>query len=260
MGLVLAFLLFLVVFFVWIVLRDYVIYNLYAMKIPTVQPVHRLFGHAGFFMGKNSCQLFRLMVKLYANVDRVGKLWMGPIPVLLVNHPDLIQQLMNKPEVYSKPFFYKYIGLNTSLITEQRGQMWRKHRKLLNPTFSTRVLTEFVPIMDARARKMVRTMAAFADGKSEVDILPLTAECTLEMVFSTTMGCRMEERDGQKQYVRSLEKVMECIGERILNIDRYLEPVYRFTKAYKNDKITRYFCNGFTDQVFKSESTSCRNF
>lgn len=129
------------------------------------------------------------------------------------------------------------------------GQTWRKSRKLLNPAFSTKILNEFVPIMDARARKMVGKLAQLADGKTEFDILPITAQCTLEMVFSTTMGCRMEERQGEKQYVRSLEGLMTCMGERVLNIDRYLEPIYRLTRAYRMERAFRDTCNGFTEKV-----------
>lgn len=120
---------------------------------------------------------------------------------------------------------------------------------MLNPAFSTRILNEFVPIMDSRARKMVKSLAVLADDKTEFDILPITAQCTLEMVFSTTMGCKMEERPGEREYVRCLEGLMTCIGERILNIDRYLGPVYRFTKAYQVDKVCRDTCNGFTEKV-----------
>nr|XP_029717826.1 cytochrome P450 4V2-like [Aedes albopictus] len=248
---VLAFLLFTTFFSLLVLIRRYVIDNRYALKIPTVSPVHPLIGHCGLYMGKNTRQVFWLMAKCFRVVDRLSKLRFATIPVLLVNHPDLIQELMTRPELYDKPFFYEYMGLGKGLITEQRGQMWRRSRKLLNPTFSTRILNEFVPIMDARARKMIGSLAELADGKTEFDILPITAQCTLEMVFSTTMGCRMEERQGEREYVRCLEGLMTCIGERMLNIDRYLGPVYRFTKAYKVDKVCRDTCNGFTEKIIQ---------
>lgn len=96
---------------------------------------------------------------------------------------------------------------------------------------------------------MVGNLAQLADGKTEFDILPITAQCTLAMVFSTTMGCRMEERQGEKEYVWSLEGLMTCMGERILNIDRYLEPVYRLARVYQMEKVFRDTCNGFTEKV-----------
>lgn len=119
MAVLLPFALFTALFFLLILIRRYVIDNLYALKIPTVAPVHPVLGHTAIFMRKNTRQLFWLYVKCFERVDRLAKLHFGPIPVLLVNHPDVIQELMTRPELCDKPFFYEYIGLGRGLITEQ---------------------------------------------------------------------------------------------------------------------------------------------
>lgn len=85
------------------------------------------------------------------------------------------------------------------------GKKWLITRKALNPTFNTRVLTNFVPIMDARAKKLVETMRPLADSGEKINILEYLSECTLEMVFSTTMGRKAYELPGQKDYVKHLE-------------------------------------------------------
>lgn len=114
-----AFIPFTALFFLLTLIRRYVIDNWYALKIPTVSPVHPVLGHVAIFMRKNTRQLFWLYVKCFEGVNRLAKLHFGPIPVLLVNHPDVIQELMTRPELYDKPFFYEFMGLGRGLITEQ---------------------------------------------------------------------------------------------------------------------------------------------
>lgn len=67
------------------------------------------------------------------------------------------------------------------------------------------MLTSFLPIMDFRASRMVAKLSPLADGQTEVDILKFIGECTLEMVFSTTMGRNAHELPGQREYIGNLE-------------------------------------------------------
>ncbi|XP_053690848.1 probable cytochrome P450 4d14 [Sabethes cyaneus] len=134
-------------------------------------------------------------------------------------------------------------------LTVVAGEKWRRVRKLLNPTFNTRMLTSFMPIMDFRASRMVAKLSPLADGKTEVDIMKFVGECTLEMVFSTTMGRNAHELPGQREYIRNLEIIQNLIGERILNANQYLGIFYRMSSSYKAEKSSRDYCNNFTDKI-----------
>ncbi|XP_055544450.1 cytochrome P450 4V2-like [Wyeomyia smithii] len=221
----------------------------FADQIFTVQPVYPILGHAGVFSGKSSKQAFWLTVKYFQQVDRLGKILLGPRPFVLVNQPDLLQQVLTRSDLHDKPFFYDFLTLGGGLITERSGEKWRRVRKLLNPTFNTRMLTNFLPIMDFRASKMVATLDPLADGQTDVDIMKFIGECTLEMVFSTTMGRNAHELPGQREYIRNLEIIQNCVGERILNANQYLGVFYRMSNAYKIEQISRDFCNKFTDKI-----------
>ncbi|XP_058817576.1 cytochrome P450 4V2-like [Topomyia yanbarensis] len=218
-------------------------------KIPTVLPVHPIVGHILMFMGKSSERAFWLTVKYFSQVDRLGKIMFGPKPFVLVNHPDLLQQILTSNDVHDKPFFYDFVGLGGGLITEGSGERWRRLRKLLNPTFNTRMLNSFLPIMDFRANKMIAKLRSLADGQTVIDISKFTEECTLEMVFSTTMGRKALELPGQREYTHHLKIIQNLLGERILNTNQYLGFMYRMSDAYKREHISRDYCNKFTDKI-----------
>ncbi|KAL1381195.1 hypothetical protein pipiens_013640 [Culex pipiens pipiens] len=215
----------------------------YSAKIPTVKPNFPLLGQAPLMWRKNSRDAFRLMYDFFTQVDRAGKMMIGPKPVILVNHPDLVQQVLTRNDMCGKPFFYDFLGIKGGLMAKS-GMITRK---ALNPTFNTRVLTNFVPIMDARAKKLVETMRPLADSGEKINILEYLSECTLEMVFSTTMGRKAYELPGQKDYVKHLESVLTRLGERIVDVSQFLGVFYRMTDAYKKEQISRKFCDKFTD-------------
>ncbi|XP_055540596.1 cytochrome P450 4V2-like [Wyeomyia smithii] len=221
----------------------------FADQIPTVRPVYPILGHLVAFSGKSSEQAFWLTVRYFQQVDRLGKIVLGPKPFVLVNQPDLLQQVLTRSDLHDKPFFYDFLTLGGGLITERSGEKWHHVRKLLNPTFNTRMLTNFLPIMDYRASRMVAKLGPLADGQTEVDIMKFIGECTLEMVFSTTMGRNAHELPGQREYIRNLEVIQNCVGERILNANQYLGVFYRMSIAYKIEQISRDICNKFTDKI-----------
>ncbi|XP_058453176.1 cytochrome P450 4V2-like [Malaya genurostris] len=221
----------------------------FANKICATLPVHPVFGHILFFMGKSSDQAFCLVNKYFSQVDRLGKLLTGPKALIMVNHPDLLQQILTSSDLHDKPFFYKFFGLGGGLITENSGERWLRVRKLLNPTFNTRMLTSYLPIMDFRTKRMITKLRTMADGQTDVNILKFIGECTLEMVFSTTMGRNAHELPGQREYIQNLEVIQNLLGERILNVNQHLEFVYRMSKAYKREQSSRDYCNKFTDKI-----------
>ncbi|XP_039440779.1 cytochrome P450 4V2-like [Culex pipiens pallens] len=227
----------------------------YSASIPTIQPSYPIVGNIPSFWGKSSKQALWAVVKSFQRVDRMGKLMIGPKPILLVNHPDLLQQILMRGDLHDKPFFYDFMGLGGGLITERDGKRWLMERKVLNPTFNTRMLTSFLPIMDARARKMVANLGPMADGRTVVDLLKYVGECTLEIVFNTTMGRNANELPGQREYVKHLDIIMTRLGERMMNVNQFLDIFYRMTSAYKSEHASRIFCNDFTDKIIRERRT-----
>lgn len=52
------------------------------------------------------------------NVKRVAKFWLGPLPVLGVRHPDVIQKILSVEDYLEKtPMFYQTFGINKSMIS-----------------------------------------------------------------------------------------------------------------------------------------------
>lgn len=58
------------------------------------------------------------MMKMAKNHDRMAMFWLGPIPILGVIHPDLIQKVYQNENYMEKPaFFYNIFGVDNALVS-----------------------------------------------------------------------------------------------------------------------------------------------
>ncbi|KAL9700841.1 hypothetical protein quinque_004282 [Culex quinquefasciatus] len=111
--------------------------NSYSKRIPSVEPIVPILGHIPMLCGINTQEIFEFFVKSFQQVDRMGKIMLGPVPMVMVNHPDLMEQILTNGDMYNKPFLYDFFELGVGLITEREQDEF--HSKLL--IFLDQVLT-----------------------------------------------------------------------------------------------------------------------
>lgn len=104
----------------------------------------------------------------------------GPIPKVMVNHPDLIKQVLLSPDCLQKVSFYRFFGWGNGLATAD-AKVWKIHRKLLNPAFSTKMLQSFIPIFSEVSREFSEILEGHLN-KSEFDILDYAVKATLDSI------------------------------------------------------------------------------
>jgi cytochrome P450 len=89
---------------------------------------------------------------------------------------------------YVKAFTYRPLRalVGNGLLTSE-GEVWRRHRRLVQPVFSRREVTGFGPQMATAARRMAQRWDAFPDG-SRVDVLREMSALTLQIAGSALFG------------------------------------------------------------------------
>jgi cytochrome P450 len=60
--------------------------------------------------------------------------------------------------------------------------IWRRHRKILNPTFNLKILESFLPIFVEKSRQLAEDMGKNVDN-ADFNVMDITIKYTLEAVF-----------------------------------------------------------------------------
>lgn len=58
---------------------------------------------------------------------------------------------------------------------------WRKHRKIISPTFNQRILDTFVPVFDQQSKILVEQLSGQI-GAGQFEIAKYVSQCSLDMV------------------------------------------------------------------------------
>lgn len=68
----------------------------------------------------------------------VGKnsfLWEGPTPKVIITDPEQIKEIFNKIQDFEKPKLSPSFKLLGTGLANLEGDIWRMHRKIINPAF-----------------------------------------------------------------------------------------------------------------------------
>lgn len=121
--------------------------------------------------------------------SHINKGWLGPFCIIDIRNPEWIRKILYSDKCIDRADFYSF-PYKTGLLYSG-GDMWRRHRKILNPAFSTNKLNSFHPIVNDKARKLTEVLSGYVD-KDPFNVLRLLAALTLESLMRTSFGLEKE--------------------------------------------------------------------
>lgn len=134
-----------------------------------------------------------------------ARFWLGPELLVFAETPEALKIVLNSPHCLNKTSLYEAFSLDKGLIVAG-GEMWKSHRKILNPAFSLNVLQQLVPTFNEKSKILVENLAVEV-GREPFDIFFYLSACSLETLLEGTMNL---DRDIQKdalhnEYVHNIE-------------------------------------------------------
>ncbi len=149
----------------------------------------------------------------------VVKLRFGPRRMMLVNHPDLVEEVL----VTQNRHFIKHFALRMSKTTlgngllTSEGEFWRRQRRLAQPAFHRDRIAGYAAVMVAYAERM---LAGWADGQVR-EVHDDMMRVTLEVVAKTLFDADISGDSADASAV--METLMRCFTARVGRIIRLPE-------------------------------------
>nr|CAH7734651.1 unnamed protein product [Callosobruchus chinensis] len=154
-----------------------------------------IIGAAYHLFGKPS-DVALVVLKLIDSYPSTFKFWMGYKLLYFVKKPQHLQKIINNPRALDKDYFYEQFALvlGDGLITSG-GVKWKRHRKLINPSFNLRALNNFVGLFNETAER-------------------------------ATMGVVINVESIEKSIGEVLEKLNDLFSEKSLKLWNHVEAIW----------------------------------
>jgi cytochrome P450 len=172
----------------------------------------------------------------------VGEVWTPPRKTYFLNQPDLVNRVLVK----ENDRYPKSISNGTLLellmgdgIFVSNGELWRKHRRMLNPAFEQGRIRDVFPLMFTATQEMARRLRTHGDGEV-VAVDEETTHVTADIIFRTIFSQPLESEEAGKIF-RAFARFQELIfAQSIWNmagVPGWLLPGRFF--AYRHAKLIR---------------------
>ncbi|XP_063314162.1 cytochrome P450 4V2 [Pelobates fuscus] len=186
------------------------------LPIPGVGTNFPLIGNA-LLLKPGGGEFFLQLIE-YSEVFRslpLLKLWVGPVPFLIVYNPETVEPLLNSSKHMDKSFAYKFLHpwLGTGLLTST-GDKWRSRRKMITPTFHFAILAEFLEVMNEQSKILIEKLKQH-DGKGTFNCFMDVTLCALDIICETAMGTKIHaQRDSDSDYIRAIYEMSDFVHRR----------------------------------------------
>ncbi|KAJ8024254.1 Cytochrome P450 4V2 [Holothuria leucospilota] len=160
--------------------------------------------------GNNNVDFFNAIENWCNEFREAGyfKLFIGFQPVVVVFNAYDMEKIFRDTSLDNKGFFYQlYVPWLGDGLLISKGSKWMTRRKLLTPSFHFSILTEFLPAFNDHAQTLTKKLCRCLDG-SPLDITPLIALCSLDIICETIMGIKLGAQKGQgEDYVHAVHRL-----------------------------------------------------
>jgi cytochrome P450 len=129
--------------------------------------------------------------RMYGDVVRFR---IGPVVMHFIAHPDAVEHvLVRNQQNYRKGLGYEKtkVMLGQGLLTNE-GAPWQRQRRLMQPPFTARAVSQFGPAMTGATDAMLRRWESVGERQDGLDINEEMLGLTLAMIATTMLSLDIE--------------------------------------------------------------------
>lgn len=220
-------------FCLWIEIRKWYLNRTKLKTFPKLKELPVL-GVGGRFIGADNEESMKLIDQLFYEGETPFAAWFGPSLVVGICDPEDMQTILNADQCLDKPYLYEHLRNETGLFSSKKD-LWKKHRRVLNPTFNRKVLNNFMPTFNRKSQRLVQQLERYMDGRS-FDIYRPIFKALLDTIMATGLGMNWElqTKRGDDMHDIFIE-VMNSFQSRVVRFWYKWDFIYSFSQACKRE-------------------------
>lgn len=190
-------------------------------------------GVGGRFIGVDNEVAMQVVDGLFFETKTPFAAWFGPSLVVGVDDPEDLHTILNADACLDKPYLYEHLRNETGLFASKKDE-WKKHRRVLNPTFNRKVMNSFMPVFHTKSQTLVQQLERHIG--TSFDIYRPIFKALTDMIMSTGLGMNWElqTKRGDDMHDIFIE-VMNSFQSRAIRFWYKWDFTYSFSKACKRE-------------------------
>ncbi|XP_008923000.1 cytochrome P450 4V2 [Manacus vitellinus] len=230
-------------------------------SIPGISPCYPVLGNA--LLLERGGEGFFNQLKFYSEEFRkcsLFNLWLGPLPVVVLYHPDSVEVILSSSKHIEKSYLYDFLHpwLGTGLLTST-GDKWRSRRKMITPTFHFAILNDFLEVMNEQGSILVKKLEKHVD-KEPFDVFLDITLCALDIICETAMGKNVgAQKNKNSDYVSAIYRMSDLIQQRQKSPWLWPDLLYMLFKEGREHKRNLKILHNFTDRVIAEKAAELEN-
>uniref|UniRef100_A0A8C5LS84 unspecific monooxygenase n=1 Tax=Leptobrachium leishanense TaxID=445787 RepID=A0A8C5LS84_9ANUR len=222
---------------------------------------HPLLGNA-LLLKPGGGEFFLQLIE-YSEVFRslpLLKIWIGPVPFLVVYHAETVEPLLSSSKHMDKSFAYKFLHpwLGKGLLTST-GEKWRSRRKMITPTFHFAILSEFLEVMNEQSKILVEKLNIHADKGTFNCFMDVTL-CALDIICETAMGTKINaQKNSDSDYIRAIYEMSDFIHRRQKMPWLWPDILFSNLRIGKRHDANLKILHSFTDKTIVERAEEMKN-
>ncbi|XP_050342336.1 cytochrome P450 4C1-like [Nymphalis io] len=193
-------------------------------------------------------RLKQLTLQSYKRNHNAVTMWIGPIFFVVLSDADQATVVLKSTQ--HKNFLYKYaqyvIGKGSVFAPVD---IWQRRRKIIAPTFTTRLVTKFVPVFEAQNKTLVEKLKSKV-GKGNFSCWDYITSYSLDSVCETVFGLNLElQHQPDHPFFKSFVKIFENVAARLLQPWLQSDAIYKLMPVYARQEHMKKIIHEFIDDL-----------
>ncbi|XP_077287754.1 uncharacterized protein LOC143912344 [Arctopsyche grandis] len=207
-----------------------------------------------------SVDFFKKMSEFWNEYGTRFRIFIASQQMIILSEPKDVEVILGSNQLIDKSFEYKYFKpwLGTGLLTSG-GDKWRKHRKVITPTFHFKILEHFLQVFDSQTETLIKKLEKHTDGKS-FDLFPHITLCALDIISEAAMGVNINAQNhSDSEYVTAVKNICTVIIGRMTNSFKRSDFLFSLSSDYQLQKKSLKTLHDFTYKMISKRREQLEN-
>ncbi|XP_072935019.1 cytochrome P450 4V2-like [Epargyreus clarus] len=221
---------------------------------PPVMPGYiPIIGHTYRLLGDTVHLWEEYKTMCYTTLEKGGVLtyWVGPIKYYMVTDPDECMTIANTcldKDYISRKFTRNLLGNG---LLYGPVNIWKSHRKVMNPAFNQQVLDGFIGLFNKQSRKLTDSLSKEL-GKGPFNQATYFQQISLETICLTSMGLDISADNKQnEQFIEAFEEFLNMTISRFKSPWLHSDFMYSWSSLSKKQDESTKIIHEMTDTVLQ---------